>query len=328
MEKYSTVLQILAILIIFIFLYFLYRFYLTIKRKNRLKNFSINISNDKRVSTNILFQIVYLTSTVLESMVIFNTLASNYDRYTYQDQDIRKGMDYISIKILTGILLIFLYLFVVFLYRQNIELIIVCISFILGFIIPDFYCLYLESKNKRLVNKDMLKSIIIMNNSYKANRSTEQALNEVVSRVEGPIKIEFTKVLNDVRLGLSISESFKRMYERTNIKIVLEISHILKLMNQSGTNIIEIFDSLEARLLEEEKLETDLQIIDNTNILSFAVFLTLPVLFIFYLISMNDSYLKLIVSNRGVFVILTIAIMYILYIFVLWNIVKGVKKND
>lgn len=327
MDKYSTVLQILAIILICFILYLLYRFLISIKRQNRLKNFSLNL-NKQHYGEKKAMNIIYKFSDILSSMVIFNSLAQTYERYTYQEKDLKRGMDYISIKIILGFALIFTYLFVAFLHKNTLSSLAISICFILGFIIPDFYCIYLESKNKQLVNKDMLASIIIMNNSYKANRSTEESISEVIRRTEGPVKIEFSKVLNDIRLGLSISDAFKRMYERTNINIVLRISQVLSLTGKSSTNLIDIFEDIETKLLEEEKLENEIKLIDNTNKLSLLVFSILPLIFIVYLISFNDIYLNLVLSRRGIIVILAIAILYILYIIILWKIVKGVKKND
>lgn len=327
MIQYSTVLQILAIIFICIILYLLYRFFISITRQNRLKNFSLNL-NKQPYGEKRMMNIIYKFSDILSSMLIFNALARTYDCYTCQDKDIKRGMDYISIKILLGFTLIFTYLFVIFLNKNSLSALAIFICFILGFIIPDFYCIYLESKNKQLVNKDMLKTIIIMNNSYKASRSTEEAIKETIERTEGPVKIEFSKVLNDIRLGLSISEAFKRMYERTNIKIVLKISQVLKLTGQSSTNLIDIFEEIETQLLEEEKLENEIKLMENTNKLSALVFALLPLIFLVYLISFNDIYLNLILNIRGNLVILTIAILYILYVIILYKIVKGVKRND
>ncbi len=327
MDKYSTILQILAILIICFLIYFLYRFIKSCFRKNRLKDYSINL-HEKPYSEKKTLNIIYSFSNILEKMVIFNNLASTYDRYTYQDKDLKKGMDYVSIKILLGLILILIYFFIIFFYKDTISTLAIIISFILGFIIPDFYCIYLEGQNKNLVNKDMLKAIIIMNNSYKANRSTEQAITEVTKRVNGPVKVEFSKVLNDIRLGLSISEAFKRMYERTNIKIVLDISRVLSLVSKSGTNLIDVFEDIETRLLEEEKLDQEILLISHTNFLAFIIFSILPSMFLVYLIFFNETYLHLILSDRGIIVVLTILILYILYIFIIWKVVKGVKKYD
>jgi len=221
MSKYSTVLQICALLFIGYIAFLLFQFVLSILRKNRISRYSINIKNDKYLNNTLLFRIIYQFSHLLEGMVIFNGIARTYDKYTYHDKTLSKGMDYISIKILLGFLLVLLYVFITFLYKDNLSSLMLLISFIIGFIVPDFYCIYLESKNRRILNKDILNAIIIMNNGYKVGLSTEQTLVDVTKRVSGPVKYEFIRVINDMRLGLDVSEAMKRMYERTHMKILI-----------------------------------------------------------------------------------------------------------
>jgi len=327
MNKYNTVLQILAIFTVIFIIYLLYCYVVGIVRKNRLKDFSLKLI-DYEVSSGFVYFIVSFFSVILESMVIFNNLAKSYDRYIIQDKTLKKGMDFVSLKIILGICLIVLYVFITFLYKGELNALIILVTFILGFIIPDFYCFYLESKNKVLVNRDLLKAIIVMNNSLKANRSPEQSICDVITRVDGPVKIEFTRVLNDIRLAIKISDAFKRMYDRTNIKVVLTISQNLSLLGKSSSNLVDVFDSLESDLLEDEKQETEISVIKGTNNLAFIIYIILPVIFFFYLLSSNESYLNLILDERGILVMLTILILYIFYILILWKVVKGVRSND
>ena len=61
-------------------------------RLNRLSYYSLNLENkkEKGVVNNIIFK----SSRVLESLVIFNGLARTYDKYIYSDSRLRKSMDY------------------------------------------------------------------------------------------------------------------------------------------------------------------------------------------------------------------------------------------
>ena len=118
------------------------------------------------------------------------------------------------------------------------------------------------------------------------------------------------------------------MYDRTNIKVVLTISQNLSLLGKSSSNLVDVFDNLESDLLEDEKQETEISVIKGTNNLAFIIYIILPVIFFFYLLSSNESYLNLILDERGILVMLTILILYIFYILILWKVVKGVRSND
>jgi hypothetical protein len=62
--------------------------------------------------------------------VIFNGLARTYDKYIYEDGKLKKSMDYVSVKILLGGLLIFINVFIHSLYKLEFGALLLLISFI------------------------------------------------------------------------------------------------------------------------------------------------------------------------------------------------------
>ena len=308
MDKYTVALQILAWLFIGYIVYLVVRY---IK----------SLSKDKGLINNIIFK----TSKVLESLVIFNGLARTYDKYIYSDSRLRKGIDYVSIKILLGLLFIFVNVLINALYRIEFSSLLILISFVLGFIIPDFYCLFNKNKRVNILNKNLLSAIIIMNNSYKANESTEQAIKYVIDRTEGAVSVEFMKVLNDIKLGIDISESFNRMYERTHLPVIKYMSSVLGLVNKSGIDIIDAFSNIEKKLLEIEKFNNELIVLRDTNRLSVLLFSILPLVFLVTVVAYNTEYIKLLMNVNGIFIILIMFISYMLYLFIIKRIIRGDK---
>ena len=206
MSKYALALQILAWLFIAYIISLVFKYLISLKKMNRLSYFSLNIENKKQKG--FIANIVRVLSKVLGSLVIFNGLARTYDKYIYEDGKLKKGMDYVSIKILLGGLLVFINVLINALYRLEFSPLLIFISFVLGFIIPDFYCLFTRRKRVRILNKNLLSAIIIMNNSYKANGSSEQAIKAVIDRTDGLLSIEFMKILIDVKIGIELNEAF------------------------------------------------------------------------------------------------------------------------
>lgn len=323
MDKYTVALQILAWLFIGYIVYLVIRYIKSLSRLNRLSYYSLNLENkkDKGLINNVIFK----TSKVLESLVIFNGLARTYDKYIYSDSRLRKGIDYVSIKILLGLLFIFVNVLINALYRIEFSSLLILISFILGFIIPDFYCLFNKSKRVNILNKNLLSAIIIMNNSYKANESTEQAIKSVIDRTEGAVSVEFMKVLNDIKLGIDISESFNRMYERTHLSVIKYMSSVLGLVNKSGIDIIDAFSNIEKKLLEIEKFNNELIVLRDTNRLSVLLFSILPLVFLVTVVAYNTEYIKLLMNVNGIFIILIMFISYMLYLFIIKRIIRGDK---
>ena len=153
-----------------------------------------------------------------------------------------------------------------------------------------------------------------MNNSFKANKSIEQSINDVINRLEGPIELEYRKILYDTKLGLTISEAMMRMYDRTNINIIRDISLKLALINKSGANIIDIFEQIEKDIIEERKLKIELNNIRKINSLFYIIFMLIPIIFIITLIIFNSDIFKIFTSKYGAILAIIEIIIYIIYL--------------
>ena len=103
MDKYQLVLQIFAILFICYLFYLLIKFIIAFFKMKRLSIYSLDIK-DEKIERNFVFNIIFKFADFLMSLVIFNELGRTYNKYIYGDSRLRKGIDYVSIKILLGIL--------------------------------------------------------------------------------------------------------------------------------------------------------------------------------------------------------------------------------
>lgn len=326
MDKYRLILQVVAIFFVCYLIYLFIKFVSMLLKKHRITSFSLDIK-DNDIEKSIIFKSIYAFSLLLKDMVIFNSIAKTYDKYIYDDSKLKKGMDYVSIKIILGFTLVILYLFMIILYKDVFNSLVLLVCFIVGFIIPDFYCLFIKRKRTLLLNRNILGAVIIMNNSYKANASTEQALNDVILRTDGKVNFEFKRVLNDINIGISISEAFLRMYKRVGNPSILYISRVLELVNKSGVSIIDAFDTIEKKLLEEEKFTNDIKSLNGLNKFSLIMFMVIPLIFVISLIMYSEIFINVFVGYIGSFVLSIILILYLFYLIVIHKIYRG-DKND
>ncbi len=325
MNEYSLILQVCAILFLIFLGYLFIKYIIAVIKLRRISSFSLKVREDEEKT--LLFRLIFKFSKFLNSLVIFNQFSKTYDKYIFEDSRLKKGMDYVSLKILLGILFIVLYIFITLLYKDNLSSLVILLNFIIGFIVPDFYCLFKEFKRFRILDKNILSAVIIMNNSYRANGSTEQAINDVIKRCDSRVGFEFKRVLNDIKLGIDISEAFYRMYKRVHLESILYISRMLSLVSKSGVNTIEIFDVIEKRLLNEEKFKEEISSVDEVNKFAFLLFSVLPLVFLLSVVILNVNYVNLLLSNIGIFIILIIIILYLLYLFIIYRVYRGDKYD-
>ena len=199
-------------------------------------------------------------------------------------------------------------------------------TWVVGFIIPDFYCLVVRRRRYRILNRNILGAVIIMNNSYKANESTEQAIMSVIDRIDGKVAFEFKRVLNDINMGISIDEAFFRMYRRVGSSSILYISRVLQLVSKSGISVIDAFSTIENELIDMEKFNNEILIINKTNRFSLLIFTILPLIFISTLVIYNKSYVNIFTGYIGSVILSILLIMYLFYLIVIHHVYRG--DND
>ena len=122
MEFYKNVFQLLAFLIIIIIIYWLYRYIIYAYRTRRLDDFSLKPYNKKK--NNILNRI----TNVLSNSRFYQKRKNKYDKYLL-DNDI-STYNVITLKIITGLVFSIVYLFDCFLYKLNINLLILVIIYL------------------------------------------------------------------------------------------------------------------------------------------------------------------------------------------------------
>ncbi len=322
MIDYDSLLQLCAIIFIIFMCYLLYKYVVYYIRKTRLVDFSLKV---KTIRVNPLLRAIKSTSSTLKAIPFIN--GKKYNRYAKLVPAFEDGYDVISSKVLCCLFILFLYIFVSILYKADIYITMVLVCLILGYVLLDFYYIYSSRNVNRIVSKDMLGAVIIMNNDFKANRSVEQAINDVIERKTGPIKKEFKKIIDDVELGLSYGEAFLRMYKRTRIKSVLDISHAFSLYTMIGSDLIEIFDSIEEKIIEEEKFDIQVKSVKVFNKFFKILFNILPI-FIVIIFLFNKEYMKLLLGTKGIIFLCIIVVLYIIYIVTINKIVRRYNYDN
>ena len=323
MEKYSAILQLVAVLVVVFIGYLLFKYGVYLVRKNRLQDFSLKVKGSKN---GFLVRTIKKFGNFLRKLKFIKV--KKYSAYARYVNNLDDGYDVLASKILCSLFMLFLYLIVSLLYKSNINIVIVLVSLIIGYVILDFYYIFNSRNTYRLVNKDLLGAVIIMNNDFKANRSVEQAINDVIERKNGPISLEFKKIMDDVELGLSYGEAFLRMYRRTGINVLLDISHAFSLYTLIGSDLIDIFEQIEKKIIDEEKFTIQVRALKTFNKFFKILFYVLPIFIVCLLFVINPVYKELLTTNKGLVVVCIMIVLYIIYIVTINKIVRRYSYDN
>ena len=197
------------------------------------------------------------------------------------------------------------------------------LSFIIGYYIYDIYKVIDNKIKINRIKNDMLRVVIIMNNAFKSGKSIMQAVLVVSKEMPNPISGEFEKIYQDMLYGLSADVVFERFARRVDIDEVRYISSSLTILNKTGGNIINIFNSIEKSLFDKKKLEDELKNATAASNLVGKVLIAVPFVFIMLIYFVSPSYFTPLFSSvLGYMVLFVMLIMFVVYIIILKRIMK------
>ncbi len=323
------ILQIIMIIVLSAIVIYLLKTSKSIKYEKRISNFALSSINDTELSffdrvDNLLWSLIHKTGIILTKINYFKQKSLTYDKHiSYEDRNKKSGSDYLAMKFLLGIFLVFLNAITTMFQYTKISIVSYLITFLIGYFSVDIY-LNLEFRKKRQrIEEDLLKAIIIMNNAFKSGRNIMQAIDLVKTDLDGPIADEFKKIYLDINYGLSLEVVFTRFYQRVKLDEAKYIASSLTLLNKTGGNIVQVFASIEKSFFNKKRLKQELKSMTASSTFVFRLLLILPIVFIGIILSLNSSYFKpLYTTAAGVIVLLLIIILYILYILVIKKVMK------
>lgn len=322
------VIQLIIILLLLCIVVWLLRLNRATTLEKRYKRFCIDpLFNDEKPFLDKVIEWYFGLKKKLSKILIksefLKRYSKRYDKYLDKSKIIRESsMDYVSSKVIWGVFCIgIIILSDVFRYSA-VTFMQLLVVFLIGFFVPDIFWKSREKYRKVQIEKDMLKAIIIMNNSFKSGLSIMQAIYMVSDELEGPIADEFKKMYIDISFGLDMDMVFNRFSKRVNTDDARYITTSLSVLNKTGGNIVEVFASVERSAFTRKKLKEELGALASSAKAIYKILVAIPPLLIGIILLLNPSYFKpLFNTTIGICILLLILLIYISYIVIIKRIV-------
>ena len=232
-------------------------------------------------------------------------------------------MDFVSRKLLLALVFILVVLIFNIFRNKNCSLIQVIIAFVIGFYFLDLLLLSYNRILKKEKENDLLKAITIMNNSFKSGKSIMQAIDIVASELDSSLGLEFRRMYIDLTYGLSLEVVFKRFEERVQLDEVKYITTSLTILNNTGGDIIKVFESVEKTFFNTKKLKDELKNLTASSKFLYYILLSVPIVFILVIFVLDSSYFTpLFNSILGILIIAISLVIYFTYFIIIRKLLK------
>ncbi len=314
----NDIVLIITLILCFVIVFSLTLLVIKYKRIRRVLDFSL----EEKEKSSFMGRVFFDISDFIERLVIFNSVARTYDRFVGKDSRFRKGMDYLVLKVIIALFILLFYSLSSILYFHSYSISVAILLFVLGFVSVDFYLFYTYGKKNIISREALLEAIIVMNNGFKASRSIDDVLKNVIVECDGALKKHFIGIYEDYKMGFTLSEAFSRFYDKYKDSRIKFVADRLKLYEE-GVSLSVIFDNIELTMLKNDKVERKLDSIKNINLFITILIVFMPIIVVSIIVMSNKSFIDALVSDIGFAIILIELIVYLLYLFFVRIILKG-----
>lgn len=317
------IIRIILIVIFIAIVSVLLRIHSAIEKERRIARYSLKMNDNSEDSyLDKLYDKYYMLMKRFKDNKMLIKESDKYKKYVYYGDAINEFQIVIN-KLLVACIFVCLVIISYAIKGKLVGFFGFILSFIIGYFIYDIYLFIANKRKIKKIKNDMLRSVIIMNNAFKAGKSTLQAVHIASLDLPKPISLEFNKIYQDMSYGLSADIAFMRFAKRVKLEEANYIASSLTVLNKTGGNIINVFSSIEKTLFDKKKLESELENSTAASKLVVIVLMIMPIVFVLGICLFSPDYFNpLFTSILGYFILFVILIMFIVYVYLLSKIMK------
>ena len=324
----DLIIEIVIVMILFIIITLSVKLVISKKKVKRVSFYAMEPIHDNSIPLTdrlikVYFSLLSKCRKYIKRVDYFNRKARKYDKYIkYKHRDNITSIDFITNKLI--IMVLFLILAIISsIFTTGINLFALVIDAIIGWYLLDIFLVIYYKRQTKLIENELLRSIIVMNNAFKSGKSTLQALKIASLELPEPISDEFKKMSLDMKYGLSVDTVFDRFAKRVNLEEATFLSSSLTILNKTGGNIVLVFSSIERTLFDKKKLNEELKNISAGPNMIIKVLFIIPIIFTLIIYILNPEYFNpLFESTLGYMIVGIIVVMFIIYVLLLKRITK------
>lgn len=261
---------------------------------------------------------------ILNNSGVAKKQGQKYNKYvTLCTLKIKNGITLIAHKIVFGFVFLIICIFSKTLLNDVITIEEGLILYLIGYFLPNLKYIILYRKYHDKLEEDLLESVVIMNNAFKVGASPEQAIKIVGEEMNGTMQKEYKQIYAEIKFGLSINDAFTRFSERLNLKEAEYVAASLEILNETGGDVVKIFDSIEKNLFNSRKIKNEYKALTGSPKLISNFLFVLPIIFAITILMINNEYFNpLFKSSVGIILILVALALYIIYILIIKKIFR------
>ena len=175
---------------------------------------------------------------------------------------------------------------------QDNSIVIAAIAGFFGLRIPRFYVRSMAKKRMESFDNQLSDTLNLWVNALRSGYSVLQAMEAIATELPPPVSVEFERVVQEVRLGLSIEQSLANMYRRVPSEDLDLVITAVNIQREVGGNLAEVLDTISHTIRERVRIKGEIRTLTAQGRVSGWIISLLPIVLGFVLFLINPDYVS------------------------------------
>ena len=168
---------------------------------------------------------------------------------------------------------------------------------VIGAGLPLLIVRHRKKKRTQAFELQLSDALMIACNCVRSGLTFQQAMETIAKDMSAPISVEFGRVTNEIKYGMSLDKALENMTRRIKSPdLVLTVSAV-NIQRQTGGNLSEILETISETIKERIKLKSDIRTLTAQGRISGMIVGILPVVLGGLLMVINPEYIKLLFTE-------------------------------
>jgi tight adherence protein B len=128
-------------------------------------------------------------------------------------------------------------------------------GFAFAFGVPRWVLAFLKARREKTFTREFAPAIETIVRSVKSGLPVNEALKLVATEIPEPVRGEFRTLTEGLKVGITMEEGLKRMYERMPTAEVNFFGIVMSIQQKSGGNLSEALSNLAGVLRDRKRLQ-------------------------------------------------------------------------
>ncbi len=137
------------------------------------------------------------------------------------------------------------------------------IGFAVGFGFPRWFLNFKIKRRKKAFTKEFANAIDVIVRGVKAGLPLNECLKIISNESPEPVGPEFRQIVEGLKVGVTLEDGLKRMYERMPIPEVNFFQIVLTIQQKTGGNLSEALGNLSGVLRDRKRLHGKIQALSS-----------------------------------------------------------------